>query len=82
MSADVADTGTAVDQDVVVVPLQVRADRVEELAAAEPVEEVVPVEVADDRRVRPVLAAAETKSSVPPSGKSQLRETACWCRRA
>ena len=54
---DVAQAGTAVDEDVVVVGLHVLAQRVEEQAAAEPVVEVVPVEGGDRRRVLAVLLA-------------------------
>ncbi len=52
---DVAETGPAVDEDVVVVGLHVLAQRVEEVAAAEPVVEVVPVEGGDGGGVLAVL---------------------------
>ncbi len=52
---DVAEAGAAVDEDVVVVGLHVVAQRVEEVAAAEPVVEVVPVEGGDGGAVLAVL---------------------------
>ena len=54
---DVAEPGPAVDQGVVVVSLHVRAQGVEELAAAEPVVEVVPVHPGQQLRRSPGSAA-------------------------
>lgn len=54
---DVAEAGPAVDQYVVVVGLHVVAQGVEEVAAAEPVVEVVPVEGGDGGAVLAVLAS-------------------------
>lgn len=65
---DVTEAGTAVDEDVVVVGLHVIAQGVEEVAAAEPVVEVVPVEGGDGRGVLAVL----------PSGGDEVERAALW----
>lgn len=64
---DVAEARTAVDEDVVVVGLHVVPQGVEEVAAAEPVVEVVPVEGGDGGRVLAVLPSGgdEVEGAAP-----------------
>jgi hypothetical protein len=66
---DVGQAGPAVDQREVVVLPHVRAQRVEELPAAEPLVEVVPVDRGHRRRVVAVLTAGGDEVKHPAPGK-------------
>ncbi len=69
---DVAETGAAVQQDVVVVAFHVVAQGVEEGAAAQPVVEVVPVEGADRGGVIAVLPSRRHEVEATSAGEGPV----------
>lgn len=74
----VGQPGPAVYESIVVILLHIRAQGVEELAAAEPFVEVIPVNRCYRRGIVAILAARRDEFRVPPSGKAgHETETAC-----